>query len=113
MKRYPTGWWVTALFGAAVVAALSPIPGSPLIRSALAATDDGGDRCSVASVRGTFVVSVNGFTSSPPFPPSSVGAFAPVMEIGTFTFDGAGVVSRAVTVNVAGLPFPVADIGTS
>jgi hypothetical protein len=116
MKRH-SGRGVAAVYGVAVVAlASSPIPGTPLIRSALADTDEGTVVCTVASLRGGFVVSVNGFVTLNGQGDTSlngtVSQFTPVMEIGTFAFNGAGTVSRAVTVSVGGIPFPVNDIGT-
>jgi hypothetical protein len=116
MKRH-SGRRVAAVYGVAVVAlASSPIPGTPLIRSALADTDEGTVGCTVASLRGGFVVSVNGFVTlngqGDTSPNGTVSEFTPVMEIGTFAFNGAGAVSRAVTVSVGGIPFPVNDIGT-
>lgn len=116
MKRH-SGRGVAAVYSVAVVAlASSPIPGTPLIRSALADTDEGTAACSVASLRGGYVVSVNGFVTLNGQGDTSltgtVSEFTPVMEIGTFAFDGAGTVSRAVTVSVGGIPFPVNDIGT-
>jgi hypothetical protein len=116
MKRH-SGRGVAAVYGVAVVAlASSPIPGTPLIRSARADTDEGSAACTVASLRGGYVVSVNGFVTlngqGDTSPNGTVSEFTPVMEIGTFAFDGAGTVSRAVTVSVGGIPFPVNDIGT-
>lgn len=116
MKRH-SGRRVAAVYGVAVVAlASSPIPGTPLIRSALADTDGATVVCTVASLRGGFVVSVNGFVTLNGQGDTSlngtVSEFTPVMEIGTFAFNGAGTVSRAVTVSVGGIPFPVNDIGT-
>jgi hypothetical protein len=116
MKRH-SGRGVAAVYGVAVVAlASSPIPGTPLIRSALADTDEGSTACTVASLRGGYVVSLNGFVTlngqGDTSPNGTVSEFTPVMEIGTFAFDGAGKVSRAVTVSVGGIPFPVNDIGT-
>ena len=116
MKRH-SGRRVAAAYGVAVVAlASSPIPGTPLIRSALADSDGGTVVCTVASLRGGYVVSVNGFVTlngqGDTSPNGTVSEFTPVMEIGTFAFNGAGTVSRAVTVSVGGMPFPVNDIGT-
>jgi len=112
MKTYQAGRWIAVACSTVVALALAPIPGSPLTRSALAGTSEGSGRCSGASLRGIYVASVNGFTTNQQPPQFSLSAFAPVMEVGTFTFDGAGSVSRSVTVNVAGQPFPITDTGT-
>jgi hypothetical protein len=116
MKRH-SARGVAAVYGVALAAlASSPIPGTPLIRSAWADTDEGSAACTVASLRGGYVVSLNGFVTlngqGDTSPNGTVSEFTPVMEIGTFAFDGAGTVSRAVTVSVGGIPFPVNDIGT-
>jgi hypothetical protein len=112
MKTYQAGRWIAIVCSTVVALALSPIPGAPLARSALAGTSESAGRCSGASLRGIYVASVNGFTTNQQPPQFTLSAFAPVMELGTFTFDGAGSVSRSVTVNVAGQPFAVADTGT-
>jgi hypothetical protein len=115
MNRHPAGRWVTALCSSAVVAlALVPTPGSSQTPLALAAPEGDADSCTMAGLRGTYVVSLNGFTTAnnQPDPTGSISNFAPVMEIGTFIFNGQGSVSRAVTVSVGGLPFQVKDSGT-
>jgi hypothetical protein len=112
LKTYQAGKWIVLVCSTVVALALSAIPGSPLTRSAFAGPKEDSGHCSVAGLRGIYVASVNGFTTNQPPPQFTVSAFAPVMLLGTFTFDGAGSVSRSVTVNVAGLPFPIADTGT-
>ena len=115
MNRHPAGRSVTAFCSSVVVAiALIPTPGSPQARSALTSPEGGADSCTVADLSGTYVISLNGFTTAnnQPDPTGSISNFAPVMAIGTFIFNGEGSVSRAVTVSVGGLLFPVKDSGT-
>jgi len=114
MKRHGTFGWVAALSGAIIIAlAIANSPSSQLTPTALAARVDDDDRtCSVSSLRGAFVVSINGFQTSQAPPQFSISAYSPFMVIGKFTFDGEGNVSRSVTVSIAGLPGPVADTGS-
>jgi len=114
MKRLQTVRWVAVLCGVVVITlALGDSSRSPLRQTALAAQVNGGeDACSLSSLRGAYVVSINGFKTSQAPPQFTISAFSPVMVIGTFTFDGGGNVSRALTVSVAGNPLPVADTGS-
>jgi hypothetical protein len=115
MNTHAANRWVAVVCGSALTAlALAPLPGSSLTRSARADAGDATGSCDAADLDGTYVVSLNGFTTANRQPDAlgTISNFAPVMEIGTFTFDGAGAVSRAVTVAVGGLRFPVKDVGT-
>lgn len=114
MERLRPIRWVVVLCGVVVITlVLGDSSRSPLRQTALAARANGAEGgCSLSSLRGAYVVSINGFSTSQTPPPSSVGAFNPVMVIGTFTFDGGGNVSRSLTVSSAGQPFPVADTGS-
>jgi hypothetical protein len=69
-----------------LVAQVVPTPGSSQARSAMADPEEGADSCSIAGLRGTYIVSLNGFTTAnhQPDPTGSISKFAPVMVIGTF-----------------------------
>lgn len=113
MKRLQTVRWVAALCGAVVIVVASGDSlRSPLTQAALAARVNGGEGgCTLSSLRGAYVVSINGFKASQSPPQFTISAYSPVMVIGKFTFDGEGNVSRFLTVSFAGNPFPVADSG--
>lgn len=114
MNRYPAGSWVVGLCCSMVALALFPIAGSPQTSRAAVTPRNEADSCTVANLRETYVVSLNGFTTAntQPDPVGSISNFTPVSEVGTFTFDGAGAVSRVVNVSIGGLlSFPVNDSG--
>lgn len=75
-----------------------------------AARADGG--CSAARLQGPYVFSANAFRSFQG-PQVSISGLSPVALLGLYVFDGAGNVSRSLSVSFAGAPsFPVGDAGT-
>ena len=68
--------------------------------------------CTASTIRATYAFAVDGLAASSP-KALRIGGFIPVAAAGTFSFDGAGTVSRAFTFSFAGQIFPgIADSGT-
>jgi hypothetical protein len=67
--------------------------------------------CSTEDLRGTFIFSISGLGTFQG-PPQLADGFFPVSTVGSWTFDGKGGVSRVLSLNFAGLPFPYADTGS-
>jgi hypothetical protein len=69
------------------------------------------DECTDHSLRGAYVVISNGLATFQT-PPQTTDAFSPVSVAGTFTFDGKGTVSRALSLSFAGVISPYEDTGS-
>ena len=73
------------------------------------ANDDG---CNAFTVKGTYGTAIGGLASATfAGDPQAVGDFFPLAAAGTFSFDGRGTASRALTVSFGGAIFPVTYSG--
>jgi len=108
---------ITSLLGGVVAIVLAsaqsqPVDAQPVVNlTAGTLVANEGTGCSAARLRGPYVFTANAFRSFQG-PQLTYSAFSPVAVLGKYVFDGAGTVSRSVTVSFAGLPsFPVTDSG--
>lgn len=78
-------------------------------RNVAQANDDG---CNASTVKGVYGIATAGLVSTTfAGDPQPIGEFVPLSAVGTFSFDGRGTTSRALTVSFGGAIFPVTDSG--
>jgi hypothetical protein len=68
--------------------------------------------CSTEDLHGSYIFNINDGLGTFQAPPQLAAGFFPVATVGRWTFDGKGGVSRVLSLNFAGGPFPYSDTGT-